>query len=174
MVCIGVLWNTVYTYKKEIIEDISNFGKIVKYYDLDLGVKYDDFVRNMYKSDGIANWKVELKIDSMKKSNDTRVILMFIKIDDLERRFNEKKEKEVIANIEDLKQYIRKKYSVRISNYFFDNIFHITDNEDELISTLLILKDWYNSIYVAYQNIDNSILKEKKLVLERKDNNSEN
>lgn len=85
MVYIGVLWNTVNQFKNEIIDDISQFGNVLKTYEIDLWFEYDSFVRKIYENDGIAEWKVNLKLDAMNKSENKKVVIMFIQIDNTKK-----------------------------------------------------------------------------------------
>ncbi len=164
---IGILWNTVNGLKDDIIKDIGTFGKVVDFYEIDLGEQYDDFVRSVYAEDGIAEWKVEMKIEYMRQSDNNKIVLLFINVDDKEKRYNEIKKKEVIVNIENLKKFIRNKYSQQIENYYFDNVFHMTDDKRELEGLLVSLEYWFENIYEAYQDKN----KCKELMLEEMNRN---
>ena len=170
---IGILWNTVNFLKEEIMGDISKFGEIVDYFELNLGEDYEEFVKKIYEFDGIADWKIKLKLDSMKAVDCAIITVLFIKIDDSKIEFNDRKQKNVITNIENLKKYIREKYSKRIDNYYFDNVFHMTDNKEELLAMLKVLREWCSS-HMSPLEAENSNDLCKKLVLERKCGNSEN
>ena len=61
------------------------------------------------------------------------------------------------VNIERMKNSIRKKYSQMIQNYFFDNVFHMTDDETELANTLEVIKDFFPNIYNEYFGIQEDI-----------------
>lgn len=144
MIYVGILWNTVFDLKDNIMEDINKYGEIINAYEIDLGNQYMEFVKNIYECDKIAEWKVCLKLAYMLQSSSTKLVILFIKIDDTKKEYNERKNKEVIVNIENLKTDIRDKYSKQIKNYFFDNIFHMTDDKEELEKTLLVLNDWFD------------------------------
>ena len=132
MVYIGILWNTVNDFKTKILQDIGDHASIINFFEINLEDRYEQFVRDIYLFDGIAEWKVDLKLKAM--------------------QFNEKKNKQVIVNVENLKNTIRYKYSLLIPNYFFDNVFHMTDNEEEVLSTLSVLEKWFPDIYTIYQD----------------------
>lgn len=166
MVYIGITWNTIDDFKSEVINDIGEYGEVLFYFELDLQNKYDEFVRELYKSDGISEWKVNLKLEAMNLTANKRIGILFIKVDDEIREFNQKKNKMVVVNIENLKGKIRSKYSKLIPNYFFDNVFHMTDNEEELKTTLEILKIWFPEVYVKHQKVS-----EDSLVRKRERNN---
>jgi hypothetical protein len=61
---------------------------------------------------------------------------------DSEKVYCERKHTYIYKNIEELKQYIRNKYKARINGYFFDNIYHMTDDEKEYIFTLNIINSY--------------------------------
>ena len=166
MIYIGVLWNTVNDFSDEIINDINECEEILCYFDYDLKEKYEDFVRKMYEFDGIAKWKVDSKIEAMSLSSNGNIRIVFIKIDDTTIEFNSKKNKYVMVHVENLKNLIRTKYSQLISNYYFDNVFNMTDNEDELNNTLEVLQEWFPDVCVKYHEIiseQNNTLKRKRL-----------
>ncbi len=152
MVYIGILWNTVNDFKTKILQDIGDHASIINFFEINLEDRYEQFVRDIYLFDGIAEWKVDLKLKAMQESNNRNIIIMFLQIDDKEKIFNEKKNKQVIVNVENLKNTIRSKYSLLIPNYFFDNVFHMTDNEEEVLSTLSVLEKWFPDIYTIYQD----------------------
>ena len=56
-------------------------------------------------------------------------------------------------NMERMKNSIRNKYSQMIQNYFFDNVFHMTDDETELANTLEVIKEYFPNIYNEYFEI---------------------
>ena len=168
MVYIGIIWNTVNTFKNEIIEDINMFGTVLRYYEIELGENYDKFVRKIYEYDGIAEWKVDLKLKAMNDSDNTNIVVIFIQIDDLKKEYNEKKKKEVIVSIENLKDYIRSKYCEKIPNYYFDNTFHMTDNEQELASTLIVLREF---LYNEYDDYKNNYCDKNKMLVRKKEYN---
>ena len=180
MVYVGVLWNTVNDFKDVIVEDIEQYGNVLRSYELDLGENYADFVKNIYECDGIAQWKIDLKLEHMLQSDNTKIVVLFIDVDDEKKEFNERKNKEVIVNIETLKTYIRDKYSKLIDNYFFDNVFHMTDDKKELKKTLLVLRKWCEQAYDEYEDDSININLEKrkngnnKVFMKRKNGNNEN
>ncbi len=167
MIYIGVLWNTVNDFRDEIVKDINEVEEILCYFDYNLSENYEEFVRTMYESDGIAKWKVDSKITAMNLSTNRNIRIVFIKINDTTLEFNSKKNKFVVAHVENLKNGIRRKYSQLISNYFFDNVFHMTDNEEELNSTLVVLQKWFPDMCEEYHRVvseQDNTLKRKRLI----------
>lgn len=167
MVYIGVLWNTVNDFKDEIVKDINEVEEILCYFDYNLNENYENFVRKMYESDGIAKWKVDSKLETMNLSTNKNIRIVFIKINDTTLEFNSKKNKFVITHVENLKNGIRTKYSQLIPNYYFDNVFHMTDNEEELSNTLIVLQEWFPNVCEEYHHLiseQDNTLKKKRLI----------
>lgn len=155
MLCLGIIWNSVQQFKDSIIEDIEKQGKVLGVYSLQLGDIYDDFVRDIYSKEVIDDWKIEKKISTMHKSSESRdVTLVFLEMDITKQYYHEGKKKMVFASLDRLKQSIRRKYSKLVKEYFFDNVFHLTDDEKEFRASLIILNDY---IYVEEleENFDN-------------------
>ncbi len=163
---IGILWNTISELEDLVITDINEMATVTEAHELDLSSQYEDFVRTIYEHDGIEEWKINKKLEGMRSSNNQNVVILFIDVDDTQRVFNPNKKKEVITNIETLKRAIRTKYSQLIPNYYFDNVFHMTDNEEEVYSTLYALKKIRPEIFESYKETLST--QEKGLVRERK------
>lgn len=146
MLCLGIIWNSAQQFKDFIIEDIERQGEILATYDLSLGENYCNFVRDIYLKDVIEDWKIEKKISTMKKSSDNRdVTLIFLEMDTTEQYYHEGKKKMVYASLDRLKKSIRTKYSKFVPEYFFDNVFHLTDDENEFKTSLIILDNYINN-----------------------------
>ena len=152
--CIGILWNTVNHLKDEILTDIQTVCNVIDVFECNLEDKYDDLIKEIYKNDGIEDLKIALKLDSMKKIKSKKIIIVFLDIDDSEKYYNVNKNKVVSKQIEMLKSSIRNKYSLRIDNYFFDNVFDMNDNDDELVDLLSVLRIWLPEVYEKYINQD--------------------
>ena len=60
--------------------------------------------------------------------------------------FHPQKNKNVYADLNDLKVYIRDKYSKKIDNYYFDNVFHCTDDLDDYKEDYDIIKKYLTLI----------------------------
>lgn len=143
MLCLGIIWNSVQQFKDSIIEDIETQGELLGIYDLSLGENYDDFVRDIYSKEKIDDWKIAKKISTMKTSSDSRnVTLVFLDMDTTEQYYHEGKKKTVFASLDMLKKSIRVKYSKLVKEYFFDNVFHLTDDEGEFKASLIIISDY--------------------------------
>ena len=166
MIYIGILWNTVNNFCIDILKDIAEFSEILFWNEVDLENQYNEFIKNIYELDGIDEWKVNLKLQSMNQTLNKKIVIVFLRIDDNTKIYNTKKNKMVAVNIENLKYTIRKKYSKKILNYFFDNVFHMTDNEEEILNTLEVLREWFPDIYTKYKQFSG----EKKYIKEGRKN----
>lgn len=143
MICLGILWNGMGNYVKDVINDISSYGKVLDSFPLELGEMYETFVRDIYAQDEIADWKVNKKIETMFKCSDERnvnILIMDIKTD--VKRYHEFKKRSVYVNLENMKIELRNKYSKLVKEYFFDNVFHVTDDEKEYIADLNVVNKY--------------------------------
>lgn len=132
MLSVGIIWNSASEFKDYILSDIAEYGEILNTFDLILGDQYDEFVRDIYSDDAIEDWKIDKKIETMKESSDYRgVTVVVLNVDTTEQYYHEHKKRMVYANLDRLKRSIREKYSQLVSVYFFDNVFHLTDDENE-------------------------------------------
>ena len=132
MLSIGIIWNSASQFKENILSDISEYGEVLNVFDLILDNQYDTFVRDIYSDDAIDNWKIDKKIETMKQSSDYRgVTVVVLNIDTKEQYYHAHKKRMVYVNLDRLKRNIREKYSQLVSVYFFDNVFHLTDDEKE-------------------------------------------
>ena len=147
MVCLGILWNSMQEHLEDAVEDISSYGEILSLFSLDLGNNYENFVRDIYAQDDIAEWKVDRKVETMFECSDSReVTIVFINIETSEIKYHPLKKRNVFVNLENMKTEIRKKYSEIVKYYFFDNIFHVTDDEKEYEADLEVIKNYCNSV----------------------------
>lgn len=132
MVCLGILWNSMQNYLDEVFDDISCYGEIIDYFTMNLGDDYEKFVRDIYSCDSIASWKVDKKIETMFKCTDSRkVTIVFINMEMSKQEYHIFKKRMVYVNLENMKINIREKYSQIVNPYFFDNVFHVSDDENE-------------------------------------------
>lgn len=132
MLSIGIIWNSANDFKDYILSDITEYGEILNSFDLMLGEQYESFVRDIYSGDAIDDWKIDKKIETMNQSSDYQgVTVVVLDIDTTEQYYHKHKKRMVYANPDRMKTNIRKKYSQLVSNYFFDNVFHLTDDEKE-------------------------------------------
>lgn len=149
MKCLGIIWNSIYEFKDEILEDLKKYVVVEHSFSLDLSDEYENFVRTLYSFDEIADWKVDKKIETMFANSDDRkigVVLFNVNTDNV--RYHEFKKRNVYSDLEDLKVLIRNKYSKKIPIYFFDNIFHATDDEKEFEQDYKLVNSYINSCLI--------------------------
>lgn len=145
MLCLGILWNSMQDHLQDVIFDIATYGQITNSFSMDLGNSYEKFVRDIYSQDEIAEWKVDKKVETMFQcSNSRKITVVFINIETSKMEYHILKKRMVYVNLENMKTEIRKKYSQLVDYYFFDNIFHVTDDEREYNTDLDVIKNYCN------------------------------
>jgi len=161
MICLGILWNSMDKYKEEIKREILRHGKILADVTLNLGDKYEQFVRDIYAQDNTAQWKVNKKIETMFENDSRKITILIMNIETKEKHYHKLKEKMVYTNLENMKIDIRSKFSKLIDNYFFDNIFHVTDDEREFELDYEILKKYFYDVEILADKCKNCLRKKK-------------
>jgi len=153
MLCLGILWNSVQEYKDMAIADIQKYGSLIGTFDMSLEENYEQFVRDIYAQDEMADWKVDKKVETMFNSSDIRTVtIVFIEVDLTDQFYHGGKKKLVYTNLENLKTGIRYKYGKMIKDYFFDNVFHMTDDERELRADLKVVSNYLKNMSVQNSN----------------------
>lgn len=153
MLCLGILWNSVQEYKDMAIEDIQKYGSLIGTFDMPLEENYEAFVRDIYAQDEIATWKVDKKVETMFNSSDVRTVtVVFIEVDLTDQFYHAGKKRMVYTNLENLKTGIRDKYGKMIKDYFFDNVFHMTDDERELKTDLTVVSNYLKNMSMQSSN----------------------
>lgn len=169
MLCLGILWNSVQQYKDMAIEDIQKYGSLIGTFDMPLEENYEAFVRDIYAQDEIATWKVDKKVETMFNSSDVRTVtVVFIEVDLTDQFYHGGKKRMVYTNLENLKIGIRDKYGKLIKDYFFDNVFHMTDDERELKADLTVVSNYLKNM--SMQSSNNGIQLIKRINNTQKNN----
>ena len=108
---LGILWNGMQDHLGEALEDISKYGEVQEAFTINLGDSYEDFVRDIYAQDTIAEWKVNKKLETMFQCSDSRKItIVIVDVDTPKKEFHPLKKRMVYTNLENMKVNIRKKY----------------------------------------------------------------
>lgn len=158
MKCIGILWNSMNSFREIAFEDIKQYASIDEVLYIDFKEQYRSFIKSLYPFDGRHKGLDDYKADIMVDQYDSNEIcILFLDVFDSEKEYYERKRVYLYKNVEELKQLIRNKYKNLVDNYKFDNIFHMTDDEKEYLFTLKILSE-----YLKNYNIENQ--KVKKLL----------
>ena len=125
--------------------DISKNDEILGVYNINLDEKFDSFVRDIYKHDeSIAQWKIDKKLETLNSYENKNVTILFLNVNVNKTIYHKGKKREVYINSERLKNSLRNKYSKKILNYFPDNIFHMTDDENEFEKIYPIIISYLN------------------------------
>ncbi len=156
MIFAGILWGPAVKYNKEINDIFDKYSQPVFSFGLNLGEYYDDFVYDIYQNEDTAKWKIDKKVEHMRSSPNKDVKVVFFDIDTSKTYFHEKKGYSVFSNVEHMKEEVRSTYKDKIDDYFFDIIFHLTDNHKELDYTAEVLKDYIEKVEKR-DGLDNSL-----------------
>lgn len=128
---ICTLWAPAYKYFDEITDKLSLFGRVVGYQDYDLSdFDYTFFTRSIYSVDDIEKWKIEKKIEYMKKSEPScrKIRMVELQIDEPNFRLKQTYLSTLSQKCELIKKVVREAYKGRINGYYHDIIMHIGDN----------------------------------------------
>ena len=134
-----MLWAPAKPWFDKIQQDLSRFGTIKLQKTIHLGKSLPDFMRKMYSMDDIQKWKIELKINAMQDFEPTARVIAMEFISD---KYRIKKDapghqSEIAVH---LKKLIRRKYGIKVPNYFYDIIIHIGDNYEHNRKTCELLE----------------------------------
>ena len=135
--CIGILWHSL---NGEMMEEakniISKFATITDEVDIDLDNRYRDFIKEIYgretEFEGIPIFKAGSLIDRY-ESNKIVILNLIIKVSNY--MYLNKTKGFIYEEIAKLKTYIRKYFKSKIIDYAYDNIFHLTVNQEEYVYT---------------------------------------
>lgn len=131
--CVGILWNSL---NKEMMEEaiqyIQEHSTITDLVAVDLQDQYKQFIKDIYlynnEFEGIPVIKAGTLID--KYDSNTIIVLNIIMRVSNYIYFNKTKGF-MFTEIAELKSFIRKYFKTKINDYAYDNIFHLTvDNEE--------------------------------------------
>lgn len=150
---LGIIWNTTYNYFSEIEKIISQYGKIISSYDLDLTDNYfRKFIDDLYNYNEDERWKSNYKINDLAIYKSKKIRVLEILILDSEMITN-KKGRVVNKKAQELKDYIREKFNYTELNgnkeeIYIENSFHLTDNEEEYNNQKIIADRYKHLSYV--------------------------
>ena len=133
----AILWPTSRHLWDQIIEDIKKFHVIDETSVLQTTSEEEmkSLTVELYKSDDVADWKVEAKFPHFMSTNPIEYLAVYFTIDDTRHRIKNKTGNEISMAIEDLKSYVRNKYRDEIARVHRtidgqpDLIIHAGDNE---------------------------------------------
>lgn len=146
--CIGILWNSLNQLQmEEAIKMIEQQSMIQEIEFIDLNNYYKKFIEEIYlynnEKVGIPVFKSSVLINKY-DSNIIAIINLIVSVSSY--IFYNQKKGYLFKEISELKEYIRNYFKSRISEYAYDNIFHLTVNEDEFYFTEEICKKYIKKI----------------------------
>lgn len=140
MKAIGILWNSMDEFLEEAIDDIQSFVSVTDVISIDFQDKFSDFISKIYPYKGGEKWKLEYKISHMcNQYANNRINIVFMNIDNENKIFAPRKKIYIYEDVEKLKVYMREKYRNKVNNYAYDNVYHMTDDEDEYKITIELI-----------------------------------
>lgn len=143
MKAIGILWNSMNEFSEDAIIDIQEYVTVTDAITIDFNDRFPEFLSLIYPYSGNELWKLEYKVTNMNNLFDSnKISILFLEIDDSNKVYVERKGIYVYKNVEELKKFIRDKYSKLVSHYAFDNVYHMTDDELEYSITVKIITDY--------------------------------
>lgn len=148
MKCIGILWNSMDDFVENAVQDIGDFANVESVMQLNLKNSFSDFVTDIYGyHTPETKWKIDYKLKNSVDSYSSRnIYVLFIEITVNTMEYIERKGVYVPKEINDLKKMIRSKYSNIVDHYAFDNVFHMTESEEEYAKSLIILREYCKKI----------------------------
>ena len=136
-----ILWPPVAPWFEDIASKVKNKYGCIWEKELSLSEEeFPDFVRNVYSTDDIEKWKIELKNHCMKEY-DKKVRVIAIELANPQFRAKSIAWTYLSVEGESIKRWIREEYKDRIANYFYDIICHIGDNQEHNKNIFLTINE---------------------------------
>ena len=141
--CIGILWNALNSnLMADAIQQIGQFAEIESCSIVDLDSKYRDFIDDIYYFNNEFEGIPYLKGCGLINMYDTNMIaILYLKIR-ITGIIRDRMKGYMYREVADLKHFIRNNFKKKIRNYAYDNIFHLTVDEDEYVFTDGIIKKY--------------------------------
>ncbi len=141
--CIGILWNSLNVdLMQEAINRISDKSVVTEILPIDLGSDYRDFINDIYfynnEYEGIPYLKGCGLIDMFENNTITLISLSL----DITGYIKDKHKGYIFKEALELKKLIREIFKRRIPIYAYDNIFHLTTNQEEYSYTLGVIRKY--------------------------------
>jgi glycosyltransferase involved in cell wall biosynthesis len=153
--CIGVLWNSLSAKQKtEIIEKIKKEGNIDQIINVGLKEQYESFIKDIYAENHETEGVSYIKYATLKNQFENNIItIVNFETEVFFYEYTNNTKGFQFINLAQLKRNIRNEYKTKIKRYAFDNIFHLTMNQDEYDLTEKVLKkyikDYHEVNYVS-------------------------
>lgn len=142
--CIGILWNSLENdLMEEAIQKIQEKAIVTDLIYVDLADKYKEFIREIYlfnnEFEGIPVIKAGTLIDRY-DSNTIVILNLIIKVTNY--IYLNKLKGFMFEEVAQLKTFIRKYFKNIIHDYAYDNIFHLTVDDEEYTYTDEVCKKY--------------------------------
>lgn len=150
--CIGILWNSLEKNMiYEAVDRIKKNAEIINTAEVNLSKNYDNFIRDIYfynnEKVGISAFKCASLIDRYETNN---IMIIDLKVRIYSYIYYNNKKGFLMKEVSNLKTDIRNHYKNKIRNYSYDNVFHMTVNEEEYNYTKKVLKKYSIQIEEKY------------------------
>lgn len=142
MIFSGIIWNAAYQHSDAILSDILHSYDIITLRHYNLGQRYPEFVKDIYKFDTIPQHRITAKIEAMSKFPSRNIVFFEINIHNPTKEYVPRKRRFTFMQAEHLKETIRTKYSKIVSPYIFDIILHMTEDNEERTAVLQCLEKY--------------------------------
>lgn len=131
--CVGILWNSLnQELMDEAVDIIKKYAEVTGICSVDLEEQYRSFINEIYlynhEFEGIPVLKAGSLIDKY-DSNTIMILNMVIRVSNY--IYYNKTKGFMFEEIANLKTLIRKTFKSKILDYAYDNIFHLTVDNDE-------------------------------------------
>lgn len=148
----GMVWSPADSISGDIIADLRVMGSVtnVQRREYSEGA-YENIVRSIYKIDDISDEKINTKINAMKGEKYFLTSFDIVFPSPL-YRLKKKTNLPLSMKVERVKRNIRNRYKNSISNYVYDNIIHICDNNYQseyvrkILDPIVTLKEDLNQL----------------------------
>lgn len=145
---IGIVWNSMnYEQKLETIEKLKKKAIIMDAKFIDFRDEYRNFIQDIYyynhEFEGIPIMKAGSLIDRY-SSNEILILSLNIPVSGFV--YYNKLKGYMYKEIAQIKSEIRKYFKPRIKDYAYDNIFHLTVNNDEYLYTKGICEKYFEEM----------------------------
>jgi len=171
--CIAILWNSMNDQIPYALEDISKLALIEKVKTLSLSSsELDNFIDKLYPHKQVEYWKTQYKKDALVNKYDTNdITIVYLTCLNAQKNFDERKGVHLNSSVINIKNNLRNKYKNVIKDYQFDNVFHMTDDEEEYYKTAALIDEYFLGNRIrdnGFIMLDNLMLTERKNLGKRK------
>ena len=127
----AVIWSPIQDYFNDVEDYISKIEecKIISSLDINFNdlAEFKQFTSDVYKSDDIADWKVDYKFKMFVNYRPV-VRIIYIEIPFPKYRKKDMNNHDISTEVERIKKLVRDEFKDKIEGYFPDVIIHIGDN----------------------------------------------